>query len=403
MSKWGYKMDITEQYYMYQLAYRLVTEDSYDMLHMNVKTNEVWLEKQSRKESKVIRLVQRGFNWKNHLKTDIASVFQRVKAMNKYFVGKDVEIMNVYVTDYEPVDSWETLKRPMVTKEKKPVKMNVFYVTEENASIEEKRLFNQIDASAKPEQQLPSKELQEQAVHQYKHQLAQKLKEKNDHLQHVFTYGKPRFTFLFIIINILMFILLEVSGGSTNVETLIEYGAKYNPAIVDGQWWRIVSSMFLHIGSLHLFMNMIAVYYLGTAVERIYGSTRFFFIYFIAGIIGGLTSFAFNNHVAAGASGALFGLFGALLYFGVVYRNLFFQTMGKSLLIILIINLLFGFIVPQIDMGAHLGGLIGGFLAAAMTSLPLKNSSTRTHQILGVVSILLLTVFLVWYGLSLNS
>lgn len=393
---------MNEQLYMYQLAYKLVTEDNYDVLHFNVKANEIWLEKQTRKVSKVIRLIQRGFNWKNHLKTDIATVFQRVRAMNKYFVGKNIEIMNVYVTDDEPVDSWKTLKKTMLMKEKKPVKMNVFYIMEENVLTEEDRLLHQLDASNNLTNSL-SAPSQGETIQHYKQELAQKLRDKNARLQQVFSFGKPRLIWVLIIINIIMFILLELNGGSINIETLITNGAKYNPAIVDGEWWRIVSSMFLHIGAIHLLMNMIAVYYLGTAVEKIYGSIRFIIIYFIAGIIGGLTSFAFNIHVAAGASGALFGLFGALLYFGVVYQNLFFQTMGKSLLIILLINLAFGFFVPQIDMGAHLGGLIGGFIGAALTSLPLKKTSSWWHQLLAIISLILLTFFLVWYGLDSHS
>lgn len=183
-----------------------------------------------------------------------------------------------------------------------------------------------------------------------------------------------------------------------DIETLIHYGAKYNPAIVAGEWWRIISSMFLHIGALHLFMNMLAVYYLGTAVERIYGSGRFIIIYFLAGIIGSLTSFAFNTHVSAGASGALFGLFGALLYFGVIYKNLFYQTMGKSVIFILLINLAFGFLVPQIDMGAHLGGLIGGFVAAAITSLPEQLTKKRLYKMVGIITFICLTIFLARYG-----
>lgn len=392
---------MNEQYYMYQLAYKLVAEDNYDVLHFNVKANEIWLEKQTRKVSKVIRLVQRGFNWKNHLKADIASVFQRVRAMNKYFVGKDIEIMNVYVTDDEPVDSWETLKKTLLMKEKKPVKMNVFYITKDNLLTEEGRLLHQIDVSNNVTKSLPSP-LQGGAIQHYKQELAQRLRDKNARLQQVFNFGKPRLIWVLIVINVIMFIMLELNGGSTNIETLITNGAKYNPAIVDGEWWRIVSSMFLHIGALHLLMNMIAVYYLGTAVEKIYGSIRFIIIYFIAGTIGGLTSFAFNIHVAAGASGALFGLFGALLYFGVIYQNLFFQTMGKSLLVVLLINLVFGFLVPQIDMGAHLGGLIGGFIGAALTSLPLKSASTWWHQLLATTSLVLLTIFLVWYGIDSN-
>lgn len=399
----GVSMYITEQYMMYQLAYKLVQEDKYDMLHINPKSNEIWLEKQSSNVSRIIRLVHRGFDWKNHLKTDIASVFHRIKKMNKHFIGKNIEVFNVYVTEDEPVDSWESLKKPMMMKDKKSVKMNVFYVTDSNREEEQLRLLKHMDSSIQMEQSYPSEKEQEETLQQYKYQLAHILKSKNDLVKRIFSYGKPRITYALIIINILIFMMLELNGGSTNVETLIAYGAKYNPAILSGEWWRIVTSMFLHIGSLHLLMNMLAIYYLGMAVERIYGSTRFIVIYFIAGIIGSLTSFAFNSHVAAGASGALFGLFGALLYFGVIHKQLFFQTMGKSVIFILLINLGFGFLVPQIDMGAHLGGLIGGFIASVMTSLPLQKKASLGYKMIGFISCLLLVFFLVWYGTNMNA
>src|SRR5699024_7573408 len=223
---------------------------------------------------------------------------------------------------------------------------------------------------------------------------------RQDQLKNVFAFGKPRFIYFLIIVNVLMFIMLEINGGSVNIDNLIESGAKYNPAIMEGEWWRIISSMFLHIGFLHLFMNMLALYYLGMAVESIYGSKRFLIVYFLSGIGGGLTSFAFNDMVAAGASGALFGLFGALLYFGTVQKRLFKQTMGKNLLLILAINLVFGFLVPQIDMGAHLGGLIMGFVAAGVTSVP--NVKNRRKQLFYTVIYVIGTIFLVWYGIIQN-
>lgn len=163
-----------------------------------------------------------------------------------------------------------------------------------------------------------------------------------------------------------MYIWLEYAGGSTNTLNLIQWGAKYNPLIIEGEWWRLFSAMFLHIGFFHLMMNGLALYFLGTLVERIFGSIRFFFIYMIAGLIGSLASFAFMGAVSAGASGAIFGCFGALLYFGLIHRELFFRTMGQNVIVILVINLVFGFVVQGIDMGAHLGGLAGGFLAAAL-------------------------------------
>lgn len=194
-----------------------------------------------------------------------------------------------------------------------------------------------------------------------------------------------------------MFFVVEMSGGST-VPNLIKFGAKYNPAIIDGEWWRILSSMFLHVGFLHFFMNMIALYYLGIAVERIYGSWRFFIIYFFAGFGGGLASFAFTINVAAGASGAIFGLFGALLFFGLIHGKIFLQTIGKSLFIIVGINLVFGFMVPQIDNGAHVGGLIAGFLVSGILHLP-NNKQLRT-QLLSFIAYVGMIIGLVIFGLQ---
>src|SRR5699024_4400631 len=104
-----------------------------------------------------------------------------------------------------------------------------------------------------------------------------------------------------------------------------------------------------------------------------------------------------------GASGALFGLFGALLYFGVIHKQLFYQTMGKSVIFILLINLVYGFLVPQIDMGAQVGGLIGGFIAAAITSLPYQQHSVKLHIVLVVITFLIMIVLLVDYGLLIHD
>ncbi len=394
-------MFITEQYYMYQLASDLIENEKYEMLFINPKTDELWLEKYEKNVSKVIRFVHKGFDWKNHLKSDIASVFQRILPMKRMLVGKNIEIFNVYVTSHEPVDDWEILKKPMQLKEKKPLKMKVFYLTEDNFESERARLLEQINASTLKEQKLPTESEQENAVVKYKIKFNKLIQEKNKQREQVFTYGKPIFTYVLIVLNLLMFFLLEINGGSTNIDNLIQSGAKYNPAIIDGEWWRIISSMFLHIGLMHLVMNMIALYYLGMTVERIFGSVRFIIIYFLAGIGGSITSFAFNSHVAAGASGALFGLFGALLFFGFIHKKLFLQTMGKSLIVILLINLFIGIAIPQIDMGAHLGGLIMGFIASFMTYIPGKHN--RLIQLAAFILYLVVLFILIKVGIQINS
>jgi rhomboid protease GluP len=159
--------------------------------------------------------------------------------------------------------------------------------------------------------------------------------------------------------------------------------------------------MFIHIGFLHLALNMLAVYYLGTAIERMFGSSRFLFIYLVAGLGGSLASFATSVSISAGASGAIFGLFGAFLYFGLIHKRLFFQTVGTSILLILAINLVIGLTIDQIDMAAHLGGLIAGFLAAAVAGLPNKKHLPSQISALVVAAVLFYSVTI--YGVSANE
>jgi len=391
-----------EQYDMYKLAYHLTLNHDFYVLHINEKAEEIWLEKYENKKSVVIRFLHHGFDWKNHLKKDIAQVFQRTKAMKRLLAGKHVEIHNVYVSNYPPVDDWESLKKPMQLKEKNPPKMKVYYLSEDEREEEAARLLKAVDAHELPlETDRENIDLKEEKVEKYKRYLRSEVDRKQKETEEVFSYGKVFFTYILLIINIIIFFMVESAGDSQSVETLIDFGAKYNPAIIEGEWWRIISSMFLHIGFLHLFMNMLAVYYLGSIVERIFGSARFLFIYFLAGIGGGLASFAFSMNVSAGASGALFGLFGTLLYFGINYRQIFLQTMGRGVMLVIVINVIFGFTVPQIDNAAHLGGLISGFIASAIVHLPKKGDWRK--QVPALFVYLLMVAALIGFGIEHNE
>ncbi|MEN1970529.1 rhomboid family intramembrane serine protease [Lentibacillus sp. N15] len=391
-------MYVEEQYMMFKLAYNLVTKDDFEVLHINESQEEIWLERNVKKQSQIIRLFHHGFDWKNHLKKDIAIVFQKTKAMKRLLQGKYVQVHNVYVSAYSPVDTWEELKRPMQLNEKNPVKMNVYYMDDENEQAELKRLYQAVDGTVPEVVDLPTDSEKEAQINYFQKQLTKHLYTKHQETQTALFHGKPFFTYLLLAANIVMFFILEMNGGSTLTQNLIDYGAKYNPAILDGEWWRIGSAMFLHIGLLHLFMNMLALYYLGTAVEQMYGSARFIIIYFLAGIGAGLASFATSIHLSAGASGAIFGLFGALLFFGLHYKKIFFQTMGRGVLVLIGVNIIFGFSVSQIDNSAHIGGLITGFLASVIVGLPRKG--TLLTQLAGFIVYAALIVGLIVYGLQ---
>ncbi|MFD1018752.1 rhomboid family intramembrane serine protease [Thalassobacillus hwangdonensis] len=363
-------MYIENMYYFWTLTQELVVKQGFEILHVNDQKNEVWLEKEIDKKNHVVRLLMEQFDWSNQLNRDIDRILHHMKRNHRMFVGKEIAVHSVYVSEYPPVDDWNNREEPIKIKGNKEVRLTVHFLDAEQRQTNEATLFEML--SLPNEQTGTEKEVteKEQMLPYIKQNILLHAKKKQKEKENLFNYGKPLITYLLLVLNIIIFAYIEWNGSSTSVTNLVQYGAKYNPAIVDGEWWRIISSMFLHIGYLHLIMNMLALYYLGVAVERIYGTARFTIIYLLAGIFGGLASFAFNPHVAAGASGAIFGLFGALLFFGVKHKKIFFRTMGSNLLFIIGLNIVLGLSVPQIDNGAHLGGLAGGFLASAIVHLP---------------------------------
>lgn len=179
-------------------------------------------------------------------------------------------------------------------------------------------------------------------------------------------------TYALLAANIVLFIALEASGGSQNPLVLLRWGAKFTPAIRAGQPWRLVTSMFLHAGALHLAVNSYSLYNLGNVVERLFGTPRFAVIYLAAGVWGSLASTYMSDPLVlgVGASGAIFGLAGCVFYFGLRYPDHFRVLAGWRFIIIVLINLFIGFSSSHIDGYAHMGGLISGFAAAFALGLP---------------------------------
>jgi len=125
--------------------------------------------------------------------------------------------------------------------------------------------------------------------------------------------------------------------------------------------------MFLHNGITHLVVNSYSLYVLGTTVEMIMGKGRFLFIYLMAGLNGQYSKLHFFNSAVSRASGAIFGLLGALIYYGTEHRELFKKGFGRGILTTLLINIVYGLSVPRIDNFGHFGGLLGGFLASGLS------------------------------------
>jgi rhomboid protease GluP len=176
--------------------------------------------------------------------------------------------------------------------------------------------------------------------------------------------SRPIVTWVLLGLIAVVFGIETLSGGSTSTEVLVQMGAKVTPLIAAGQYWRLLTSMFLHVGFMHLFFNAYALVAIGTELERLLGWGRYLAIYLLSGLFGSLASYAFSSNLAAGASGAIFGLIGALGAFFTLHR----QQLGNwgqrrllNILLLIAINLFLGFTQPGIDNLAHLGGLVSGF------------------------------------------
>jgi len=175
--------------------------------------------------------------------------------------------------------------------------------------------------------------------------------------------SKPLVTWVLLAIIAGVFGLETLLGGSTDTEVLIRMGAKVTPLIAAGQYWRLFTAMFLHIGLMHLLFNGYALLVIGTELERLLGWPRFLAIYLLSGLFGNLASYAFSPSLAAGASGAIFGLIGSLAAYFALHRELlgrWGQRRLINLVFLIVVNLILGFTQPGIDNLAHLGGLVTG-------------------------------------------
>jgi len=207
----------------------------------------------------------------------------------------------------------------------------------------------------------------------------------------------PVVTLVILGANLVAFLLMNKAGGSTNTDVLLDFGASFGPYFRRGEYWRLVMPMFLHIGWLHLIVNSYALFILGPILERIYGYGRFALLYVAAGMGSSALSMSLSRNIAAGASGAIFGIAGAMLVAGYLHRELipprWGRALGRGILPFIVINLIFGFSVRGIDNWGHLGGLLTGMVLAALIPPPAHelapwSGGERTSQAVVVVPIL---------------
>ncbi len=216
--------------------------------------------------------------------------------------------------------------------------------------------------------------------------------------------GAPYVTYALLVLTVVVYALQMGGKALYGFDVVAAIGMKNNAAIAAGQWWRLITPMFLHGSIFHIGFNMYALYVLGPGLERFYGRWGYLWLYLVAGVAGNVFSYIFSGYNSLGASTAIFGLLAAEGVFLYQHRDLFGQSAQRSLInvvTIALVNFIIG-LSPGIDNWGHLGGFIGGALYAWFAGpkmevvgrppmLELKN--TRSPLLASMVAVLVLMVF----------
>lgn len=223
-------------------------------------------------------------------------------------------------------------------------------------------------------------------------------------------YRTPVITYSLIAANVAMWLLVAAVGPGGWLQQLISpdpgalllLGAKYGPAIQAGQYWRLVTAIFLHAGMLHLAVNMWALFQLGTLCEVLYGRQRFLILYVCSGVLGTFASYELSPQLGVGASGAIFGLMGVALVYSIKYRRELPRGMGdrlrRSLMPWVILNLMLTFTIRVIDAAAHVGGFVSGMVLAGVAESQHAPVERRQSEALPATLALLTAIGLLVYG-----
>ncbi|MBE6155940.1 MAG: rhomboid family intramembrane serine protease [Firmicutes bacterium] len=214
----------------------------------------------------------------------------------------------------------------------------------------------------------------------------EKTERENKRFEKIFSPKKIYVTYIIIALCVTAYLASLIWGSGT----LINLGATSTQAIRNGQVYRLITYAFLHGGLAHLLCNMYSLYIVGPQVEARYGKGRYIFIYLLSAVAGALLSAGFNYGIpSVGASGAIFGILGAMVYFGYRFRLYLKEALYNRIIPVVLLNLFVGFMIPNIDNACHIGGLIAGYLTAMAMGIPEDNKTKD-----GINGIILLLIFI---------
>ena len=367
-----------------KLLHYFIVHQGYQPIIIRGNKDEIWLEKIGAKYN-VIRIASNYIHNNEQLNFDYSKIEHVVNNIRKKAFLWNVKVLNVFTNvnesleiDYQ-VDNIINIKMDDID--------DIYHdklIVSEFPNIIDKTNFS---------------EAGENLVMKISEEINKKNMKEAKMSAEIFRKDIPLITYVLIGINLLVFALMYIFGaGSTDTATLINFGAAFKPFILEGQWFRLITSGFVHIGILHLAFNNYALYIIGPHLENYFGRLKYLVIYFGTILFSSLFSLVFLDMftISAGASGAIFGLLGALLYFGYHHRVFLGNMMNSSIIPLILINLFIGFSIPGINNAAHIGGLISGVMIAAAVGI--KYKTAKIEQINAIIITLILSIFLVYLG-----
>ena len=356
------------------LVHYFITEKNYNPVVVRGVNDEIWLENM-KSDYKLVRIVSHYIHNNEQLNYDYFRTKQISNKLKRKTFSFNMSVLNIYVDLGDNVNISNDDEHFMSVFINKMKDINNKYLLEIFPDIVEKT---------------GHKEKGMELLFKITDDINKSNVKKNAKLDKLFSKKTPYITYIIMGICFIMFL---ITGMGNDTGVLIEYGANLDVLVKNGEYYRLLTSMFLHSGLLHLFFNMYALYIIGPQVESFFGKTKYLIIYLLSGISGSLLSVAFNvNTVSVGASGAIFGLFGALLYFGYNYRGYLGNVIKSQILPVVIINLIFGFISTGVDVAGHIGGLIGGIIVSSV----LGSSDEKGIDINRIIICLIYFVFIIY-------
>lgn len=368
-------MKASEQLVM-KLTHYFITQENYSPVVVHGVKNEIWLENLDA-EYKIIRINSNYIHNDEQLKIDYFKVKSIVRHIKKKTLSLRFKSLNINV---DVRDSVEEIKDKNIT--------TVFAKKVKDM----KSVFPEIDKSL-----LKSNDKLD-LFYQATKEIEEKTKRENKVYENIFKEKPILITYILIGINIFVFAIIHVFDILLNNQNMFYLLANSSLHVKAGEVWRLLTSAFVHIEIFHLFVNMYSLYILGTQVEKFIGRKKFLSIYLVSAILGSMFSVLIGgNTVSIGASGAIFGIAGALLYFGLHFRLYLSHSLKSQIIPVIIFNLVLGFLIPGIDTAAHVGGLLGGYLMTSALGISVKeNKQEKRNSFISLILIFAFVIYLIF-------